>query len=157
MPTLSATYLFSGMSDYWGGDGDRWDDNKGCLFAYYSTDTTLRDVIDGLVDDFCAGGDCDSMPEDITEDDVRAALVDMLTEQGRDDYESGALSEFATEFADANGYEPGVPLDDDDDFGESPVVIVLLEAEVCSECGAWADHAIDDICERCAKAHGYDV
>ncbi|MHC4301007.1 MAG: hypothetical protein ACYS7Y_27345 [Planctomycetota bacterium] len=156
MPIITATFEFSGMVDYWGGDGRRWDDNAGCLFTSYSTDTTLRDIVDGWVNDFCAGGDCDTLPEDVTESDVRAAILDMFTEQGRADYESGALAECATEFAECNDLEAGVPLDDQEDedtWGEYPVCIVLIECETCAECGAWADLDDDDLCAECIAKH----
>jgi hypothetical protein len=120
---INATFLYAGMADYWGGDGRRWDDNAGCLFAYYGRDTTLRELVDDWVEDFIAGGDCDSFPEDVTSEDIRAAILEMLSEQGRQDYESGAISEFAQEFADAN------PDEDEDDGGESPVAIILVELE----------------------------
>jgi hypothetical protein len=112
---VSATFLYAGMCDYWGGDGDRWDDNKGCLFAYYGRDTTLRGLIDQWVDDFCRGGDCDSLPEDVTENDIKSALLDMLTEEGRRDYDNDAICEFSRDW------------EGDDDYDESPVAIVLIE------------------------------
>jgi hypothetical protein len=124
--TVDATFLYSGMIDYWGGDGDRWDDNAGCLFAHYGPASTLRDIIDDLVNDFIAGGDCDTLPEEVTDVDIRKALIEMLSDQGKEDYKIGALSEFAKEFAEVNGLKPGHPIDDLDDFGEVPVVIVLI-------------------------------
>ena len=139
---LNATFLFSGFIDYWGGDGARWEPNKGCLFAHYSTDTTVKDIIDELVDDFNWGGDCDSFPNDVTEDDVRQALIGMLSGQGQADYESGALSEFAKYYAEDNDLEPGAPFDDQanlNTFDEMPVIIVLLTCDVCEECGTDAD------------------
>lgn len=143
MPTLTATYIYSGMPDFWGGDGRRWEDDKGCIFAYYGRDTTLRDLIDSLVDDFNSGGDCDSMPDEITGDHVRTALLEMLSEQGRADYGCGAIAECAEEFAEVN------PDEEDDDCSESPFFVVLLECDVCSQCGKWCDHHVDDICEAC--------
>jgi len=85
------------------------------------------------------------------EDDIRAALVDMLSAQGREDYRSGALCEFSTEYANANGWEPGVAREDDQLVcDESPVAIVLIKTEVCSCCGKLAEHFADDICADCA-------
>lgn len=131
MTKVTASFEFSGFGGYWGGNGRRWDDNAGCLFASYDHKTTLRELIDDLVNDFEWGGDCDSFPEDISGDDVRTALMDMLTDAGRADYESGAVCEFAKDLADANGLS-----DDDDleDWGELPQVIVLLECEVPEDC-----------------------
>ena len=127
---LKATFEFSGFGDYWGGNGRRWDDNAGCLFAHYSTDTTLRDLVDMWVDDFNMGGDCDSFPENVTGKDVRSAIMDSLTEKGREDYKTGAISEFSVEYANVNDLEVGVPLDeqvDEHGFDELPVAIVLIE------------------------------
>jgi hypothetical protein len=103
MALLTASYKYSGLPDYWGGNSRRWDDDAGCVFAYYGRNTTLRDIIDGAVDDFCMGGDCDSFDEEVTDSDVRAALLACLSDVGRADYESGAVSEFAESYADANG------------------------------------------------------
>jgi hypothetical protein len=190
---IKATFLFSGMGDYWGGDSDRWEDSNGCLFSHYDGRTTLREIIDGAVNDFCAGGDCDSLHADITEDHVRAALLEMLSYEGRADYESGAVAECAKEFADDNGYdrcrecgeevgylhdkdcnlydlspEDGGIVEDEyivtedhctdadgnDDGAEYPVCIFLIETEICSCCGAWAEHEVDDICYECANREG---
>lgn len=103
MATLSVMHEYFGLVDYWSGTGRRWDDNAGCLFAYYNADTTLRDCVNQWVDDYNSGGDCDSFPEDITSDDILAAILDSLTDEGRDDYHSGALAECAVEYAKANG------------------------------------------------------
>lgn len=131
MPKLTATFLYYGHSDFWGGNSERWDNNNGCLFAYYNQCTTLKDLIDQLVDDFSNGGDCEKMHEEITDADVRETLImDMLDEQGRKDYKDGALSEFAVEFADINGLEAGV--ENEDEFDEYPVVIILLKSEAKS-------------------------
>jgi hypothetical protein len=111
------------MADYWGGNGRRWDDDAGCLFAHYGPLTTLRDIIDQLVDDYNSGGDCDSFPSSVSSNNVRAALLAMLTDKGRTDYASNARSEFALAYVEANGNED----EDEDDMGEFPVVIVLLE------------------------------
>lgn len=190
MSKIQAKHLYSGMPDYWGGDGNRWETNKGCLFSHYDGRSTLRGIIDGAVEDFCAGGDCDSLHADITEKDVRAALLDMLTDYGRAEYHSGAVAECAKEFADVNGYEEcrncGESIGDEheegcvlfaemveddglrecqnavveadctdpdgsDDGADFPFCVFLIETEVCSRCGAWAKHHVDDICEACAE------
>lgn len=124
---IKATFIYSGMADYWQGNGDRWNDNAGCLFASYGPDTTLRDMIDDWVDDFMGGGDCDTLPDNVMDSDIRAALLAMLSDQGRIVYESGALSEQAIEFAHANDLEAGEPWPDD--MGDSPIVIVLIECD----------------------------
>jgi hypothetical protein len=102
MTKLVASFEYSGMPDYWGGNGRRWDDDAGCIFASYDRGTTLRDIIDDAVSDFNSGGDCDSFPSDITDKDVRAALLDSLTSAGLADYHCGALADCAVEFANCN-------------------------------------------------------
>jgi hypothetical protein len=47
--SLAATYEYQGFVDYWGGNGRRWDDDAGCLFAYLSNTTTVGDLVDQLV------------------------------------------------------------------------------------------------------------
>lgn len=179
---LTVSHEFRGMGDYWGGNGRRWDDDAGCVFAYYGKDTTLRDCVDQWVEDFWSGGDfiegCKAWDE-VTRADVRAAILESMTEQGRADYESGALCDGAAEWEfwkpadetlkvgdtvriDVNG--EGVvgevinyvglyytiecddltynrPLehievsDDDAEYCESPVWILLIELEGCDENG----------------------
>jgi hypothetical protein len=82
------------------------------------------------VDDFNMGGDCDSFPKDVTSEDVRSAIINSLTEKGKKDYKAGAISELSVEYANVNGFEVGVPLDDYDD--ELPVAIILIEYCDCA-------------------------
>jgi hypothetical protein len=154
---VTATFIYHGMSDYWGGDGDRWDDNKGCLFAFYGCGTTLRDLIEGWVCDFNSGGDCDTLPEEVTDKDIHAALLDMLSDSGRADYANNAVSEFAQSYADVNGFGAYISEDGDNDVDsvrdrmeedgcseesiddalnedyDSPITVVLIECEVDDE------------------------
>lgn len=191
---ITVSHEFVGFGDYWGGNGRRWDNDAGCAFAYYGRNTTLRDCVDQWVDDWGMGGDFEHNGdgrdpwEDVTDDDIRAAILDSLTEQGRADYDSGALAECAEEYA-RDGDPPvcrdcgealGSPhcedcvvlagLDDEDDhnvtdddcddpdeYSESPIWVILIEIEQCSECGAGDEHVIDDICAACADKHGYAV
>lgn len=162
MSLVTASYVFSGLGDYFGGWGT--EQGKSCLlYAHYDHCSTLRDIVDCAVDEFSMGYGSEELPEDVTEDDVRAAILDCLTDGGRADYESGALSEFAAEYAACNDLAPGVDIEDQVDdsdlfmYEESPVCIFLIECEICEECGALAEHAIDDICEGCAVKHGYEV
>lgn len=155
---VSVTHEYSGLADYWGGNGKRWTDNAGCLFAYYGATTSLRGCVDQWVDDFMGGGDCDSFHEDVTDGDIRAAILDSLTEQGRDDYKNGVLAECAVEYADANGlnecpycggecndeggcdgYEGDIDglLEDREQFNESPIWVILVECELEIEDGEW--------------------
>jgi hypothetical protein len=128
-----------GMADYWGGNGRRWDDDAGCLFAYIGPDSTVKDIVDELCDDFIMGGDCDSLPECVDSDDIREAILAMLSDAGRADYESGALFDSGMDWdVDEND------ADDDDYPFESPVLIVLIEVEdpvktLCDDCEAYDD------------------
>ena len=124
--TLTVEHEFSGMGDYWGGNGRRWDNDAGCLFAHYGAGTTLRDCVDQWVDDFWNGGDCDSLPNNVDSSDVRDAILASLTEQGRADYDSGAVAECAAEYAEINGIDED---DEDDDCCESPIWVILVEVE----------------------------
>jgi hypothetical protein len=137
--TIETTFLFSGMGDYWKGDGDRWEDNAGCLFAYYGAGTTLRELVDQWVDDYLSGGDCDSFTIDIDDGEIRESIVEtMLSDSGRADYANNAIAECAIEYADANDIVASDDDDDDDDDdfgddfddGESPVAIILVKIVV---------------------------
>ena len=112
---LRATYLYNGSPEYWDGNSDRWEGNKGCLFAHYGARTTVADLVAEWVSDFCMGG---SFPEDVTKDDVREALMEMLGPIGRKDYESGAIWNGSIAYAEVNHGSM-----------ESPVCIVLIECE----------------------------
>jgi hypothetical protein len=140
---ITVSHEYTGMSDYWGGNGRRWNDNAGCLFAYYDKDTTLRDCVDQWVSEFNSGGDCDAFPAGITSEDIRAAILDAMTPAGRADYESGALADCAKGCEDC---------EDCDDYCESPVWIILVEVDVCPDCGDCSgDDTCDDLCEACNK------
>lgn len=176
---VTAEFLYSGFPDFWGGNGDRWDDDKGCLFAGYGKGTTVRDIVQDAVNDFLTGGDCDSLPEEVNCETIREALLACLSDAGRKDYASGVVSEFATEYAEVNGLNrcrgcdahvgeshkagcdywlQGVVEYNDcnkDECRDSPMIVFLIRTEVCDECGALADYYIDDICEACAIKHGF--
>lgn len=116
--TINVTHEYCGHSDYWSGNGARWGDNAGCLFAFYDHETTLREVIDQWVDDFNGGGDCDSFPEDITSEDIRKAIMDSLTTEGVKDYETNAIFGPARDLEDPIG-----------ECDESPIAVILVELE----------------------------
>jgi hypothetical protein len=111
MSKITASFIYSGLPDYWGGEGRRNDNDAGCLFAFYGASTTLRDIIDSAADDFFNGGDFDYYEGDtdpwegVSRNDVRDALLECLTEQGRADYDSNAVSEFALDYAAINGFD----------------------------------------------------
>lgn len=188
MSLVTAEFLYAGLPDYWGGNGDRWDDDKGCIFAPYGKDTLVRDIVQGAVNDFITGGDCDTLHKDVNCGDIREALLACLTDEGRKDYHNGGVSEFSIDYAEANNlnccrdcgesmgdeHEEGCELltdyaefgDDDDivvfddcngDDCDSPIVVFIIKTEVCSECGVLDEHYTDELCEACAKKHGYEV
>ena len=153
MSNLTCSFEFSGMSDYWGGMGDRGR-GHGAAFAYYGRDTTLRDIVDQWVEEtWCNEHDFDDMPESISRDDVRDCIVESLTAQGRADYDSGALCEWSAYCEDERecrscGERIGEPhcedcdnavsaivedddCDDDEDNCESPIAIMEID---------WTDH-----------------
>ena len=131
--SISATFEYYGFSDYWQGNGRRWDDDAGCLFAYASRNMTLRDVVDQWVDDFMGGGDCDTMGEDVTEEEVRKALESLVD---RSDHYSGDLSEVYEPTKDTDDLfdateeeENDAEIEDDSDDCESPIIVVLIEQD----------------------------
>lgn len=140
---LIASFLYSGYSDYFSGydciDNDEY--SEYLLYAYYGRSTTLRDIIDQLIDDSWMGPTSEELPEEIITNDVRVALLAMLSDEGRADYESGAIAECS---ADMNRVTEcpkcDVKLPDRDwdkcpncgewfDQGESSIFIVLLHYE----------------------------
>jgi len=145
MSNVSASYLYSGMSDFFSGYG--CNDNQSLLYAFYGPRTTLRDIVDQLVSETWSGPASEDVPEDLSNDEVRAAILDCLTEQGRADYASGAISEFAEKYAAANDLDGE---EEDDDCMDSPVVIFLLEWEACADCGAFTELNEDEVCAECA-------
>lgn len=145
---ITVSHEFAGWGDYWGGNGRRWDDNAGCLFAFYNGSTTLRDCVDQWCEEFWCGGDCDSFPEEVDVEDIRAAILASFTDQGRADYESGALAEWAANIANTYGDK------DCEDCDETPVWIILVEVETCPDCGACSgDKTYDELCDDCHTQH----
>ena len=149
MANITVEHEFCGWSDYWGGNGQRWDDNAGCLFAYYDKRTTLRDCVDQWVEEFCAGGDCDSFHEDITAEDIREAiLTTLLNDRGRADYEAGALAECAADWA---SYSDDDEVEED---CESPIWIILVKYDKCPDCdNPSGEETYDELCDSCHKKH----
>jgi hypothetical protein len=122
---LHASFEYAGLPDYWGGNGRRWDDDAGMLFAYYGGFTTLHDIVEQWIDDFGFNGEFDSpVWDDVSDEEIRAAVMAGLTEQGLADYHSHALSEWSADYADANDMTED---SEDDDFGDSPIAVLLLE------------------------------
>lgn len=119
---VTAEYLYNGFGDYWHGYATE-EGREALLFTYYGPETTLKEVIEGLVEDSWMGADSERIPEGITEDDVRTALLDMLTPEGRIDYDKDELFEFAKDL-----YDSDDPTDDNYQL-ESPIVIAVLSWE----------------------------
>lgn len=128
---LTAQYLYSGYSDYFNGFGCADDEERieSLVYASYGRHTTLRDIIDQLVDDSWTGPSCDELPEEVTDNDVREAiLTGMLNDTGREDYESGALAECASNM-DRLTECPDCKAELDGDF----------DYDCCPECNVWFD------------------
>ncbi len=158
--TLTARYEYAGFADYhWGCSGEDY-----VLYASYGRGTTVRDIVDQLVSDSYTGPASEDLPEEVMDGDVRAALLEMLSDAGRADYESGAVAECAANYAtESECGECGRSLADvDDDMcpdcdtwideGESPIFIVILDYEEAEEetdsskCPDYDDH---DGCAYC--------
>lgn len=138
---LHVSHEFAGFGDYWGGNGRRWDRDAGCLFAFYGPGTTLRHCVDQWVADFFDGPDCEEIVG-YTEEDVRKAILDSLTEQGLKDYESDALC------------APAADLEDFDEDSESPIWVLLIEADMCPDCNQPSGEDTNDgLCAGCHKLH----
>lgn len=143
---VSATFEYSGLPDYWAGNGLRWSDDHACVFAFYGPQTTLRELIDEMARDDC---DQDDKPlfEAIGDDAIHAALIEMLTPLGVAGLDE--IAECAREYGDANGHDYTLTDDDAerecdccdlDSGGDMPQIICLLSltCDVCeldaSEC-----------------------
>jgi len=138
---LTASFLYAGFSDYYQGHGcaDNDEHSEYLLYAHYGCGTKLRGIIDDLVDDSWSGSAGEELPEEVTVHDVRAALLDMLSDSGRADYESGAIAECAADMERLiNCPKCDTELGEDDyvdcpecghylDDYESPVFIVVLD------------------------------
>ncbi len=127
---LTASFVYAGYSDYWGGHGDTIceDYSEHLLYAFYGRDTSLKDIIEQLVEDSWTGPASETLSEEVTEDDVRKALLDMLTKEGRANYGSGAVAECSAAWTDENTLE------------ECPECGHVSDSEECPECG----HVFDD-------------
>lgn len=142
---LTARYEYSGFSDYWGGHGcANDDDHKEFLIStHYGRNTSLADIIDGLVEDSWSGSSSEDLLEEIDDSDVRDVLLgEMLNDKGRADYSDGTIAECSADYgADAECSNCGDSLtniaDGDpcphcyngDDYSESPIFIVVLDYE----------------------------
>ena len=145
---VMASYEYSGMGDYWGGNGRRWDKDAGCLFAYYGRDTTLGDIVDMLCEDYWSGGECDEFPEGVSTDMIREAIMtDMLNELGRADVKSGALAECAINYAACNPLAcrecaAGIGEAHEDDCA------FIVEWKANGEWGEDADGVVEEDCQE---------
>ncbi len=112
---LTVSHVYAGYSDHF----QRYKDSEHLLYAYYCKDTSLQDIIDQLTDDCFMGPVGEMLPEKVTRDDVREALLSMLTDMARENYTYGMIVEYS-----ANSMSDG------DDVGyESPIFVVDLRWE----------------------------
>ena len=140
--TLTASYVYSGLGDYFGGHGcaDDEDHKEFLLYAFYGRKTSLADIVDELVCDSWNGAASEELPEDITDSDVRDAIMtDMLNGRGRADVASGAVAECSANYTadaecacgasltDVDDGDPCPVCDCWNDFDESPTFVVVLE------------------------------
>lgn len=141
---VSAEFEYSGLPDYWGGNGARWSDDHACVFAYYGPETTLRELIEEWASDD-ADQDGKAHFEHFTRADIEAALIEMLTPQGRAELDQ--IVDFALTLGGYGGHIYAFAGDDDDrtceccasdDMRESAQAIVML-AITCDTCGEDAD------------------
>ncbi len=135
MYEVSALFLYSGYGDYWSGDGERWEDNKGCLFFNYNHTTTLPELIEGWMEDMLQGGDLDSMTFEIEDSQIKQALIDMLSDEGKAEYDLGdkaPIAGIAKDFLSCN-FELAEMNDEQlEEFyeeGDLPQAIVLIRVE----------------------------
>ena len=84
--SITALLIYHGPIDWW--QGEQPGDRAALLHATYGPGTTTRELVDEWCGEFEAGGGCDDWPEAIETSHVRAALLALLTDRGRDDYES---------------------------------------------------------------------
>lgn len=121
---VSATFVFSGMPCYWQGEPGLDSTSKTVLFAPFDNETTLAQLLDSWVED-AMGQDRESFAEDASEEDIRDALVAMLSPEGRESLGSNEPCELAQNLPDTIGQDD-----------ESPVAIVVLEVAESVEAGS---------------------
>ncbi len=146
--TLTAHYVYSGFADYFGGHGCANDEDRKefLLYAYYGRKTSLADIVDELVFRVGGGPSCEDIPDDITDSDVRDAIMTTaLSAIGRADVADGIIAECSAEYGEcaechkcgaslrdvADG-DPCPACHDWNDHGDSPIFVVVLEY-VCPE------------------------
>ncbi len=168
--TLTASYLYSGFADYFAGhrvaaDGGR---KEFLLYAYYGRNTKLVDIVDQLVSDVWDGPSCEEFPDDITDSDVRDAIMTTaLNTHDRADVDSDAIAECSSEYAADAECACGASLTDVadgdpcpvcgcTDHGESPVFIVVLEYTPPEDEFDPDDCPGYDTVTGCAKCSNYD-
>lgn len=120
MGKVTASFEYTGMPDFWGGNGTRWKDTAGCVFAYYGSDTTNAEVVDQWVDDFMSGGgDFDGKDafNNVGEPEIRSALENMFRNWEADKDKL---------------FDPSMesdPADSDEEDAESPMAVALIELD----------------------------
>jgi hypothetical protein len=156
---LTASFLYAGYSDYFSGHGcaDDAEHSEHLLYAFYGKDTTLHDIINQLVEDSWSGPASETLPEEVTTNDVRSALLDMLSSVGLADYVSCALAECAADLVSAcDDDDDDDDNEDDEDDCESPIFIVKLDYEKPEEEVDVTNCAGYDKQTGCTKCSSYD-
>jgi hypothetical protein len=166
--TLTACYVYSGFADYFGGHGCADDDDRKefLLYAYYGRKTKLADIVDQLVDDACNGAASEELPDDITDSDIRDAIMTTaLSTRGRIDVAEGAVAECSAAWGadaecacgasltDVDDGDPCPVCDDWGDSDESPIFVVVLEYTYPADPNACPDY---DDKTGCVKCEAYD-
>ena len=128
---------YDGLPDYWSGNGRRWDGNAGCLFASYGADTTWRDLISGLLDDYVMSGDFEGeVWADINTEQLEPAITNALRGYGYSNYREDEVCRWARELGENNGHDYDAPEDapkrcdccwDPSAMTELPQLILLVE------------------------------
>jgi hypothetical protein len=90
---VTAKLIYTGMPDYWSGDGDCHNETSCCTHVWFGPITTLKDII--IDTEAEAGAYCEQLPEEITDLHVRLALFEMLTPEGQISYLDDSVFEAA--------------------------------------------------------------
>jgi hypothetical protein len=169
--TLTASYVYSGYGDYFSGYSCAEDDDRKefLLYAFYGRNTSLADIVDELVSDSWTGSASEELPEDVTDSDVRDAIMtDMLNDRGRADVADGTVAQCSEEYGadaecacgasltDVDDGDPCPACDCWNDFDESPIFVVVLEYTLPEAPVDPTDCPEYDSEVKCAKCPAYN-
>lgn len=143
--TVSASFLFSGNGQFFQGHGEQ--ENEMLLYTSIGPHTTIREAIDGWLEDFNGRGDYPETFDGIEEDEVRTGLIEMLSPDGRKEYEdkNAGPSQDLTRYieiemkecpecnGDADGCDTcdgtGEVEDEDADYDLQAIVLITVEGD----------------------------